>query len=110
MKRYLNVSRPCYDKRHRCPGSVGGGMKSAKVELCHGGYVNHPSTLDPNRRASNWEFGRCKKCGVLVLPSNIQYVDPSNWPWLVRSMIRDIKWKYHLWQDERRWSRDSDDE
>ena len=100
------ISRPCYDKRHRCPGSAGGGMKYAKVYRCKGGYVNFPSTLDENKRASNWEWGRCVKCNVLVLPSNIQYVDPTNWPWLVRRKIRDVRWKIEDWQRERRWARE----
>lgn len=84
-------------------------MKSAKVDRCKGGYVNYPSTLDPNKRASRWEWGRCVKCNVLVLPSNIQYFDPTNWPWEIRWQCRRLKWKYQAWQQKRRWAREDED-
>lgn len=55
----MRLSRPCYDKPHRCPGWAGGGMKYAKTERCHGGHVT---------ARSPWWFGRCDTCGVVTWP------------------------------------------
>lgn len=102
----MRISRPCYDKRHRCPGWAGGGMKSAKVDLCDGGYVLHPSTRIPyEREYSMFEFGECNKCGVIVLPDVVRKFDLHwlSWhiPFLVRNRIEKLKWRWTDYKDSR---------
>ena len=62
----MRISRPCYDKRHRCPGWAGGGMLFAKVTRCNGGYITYGQS-------------RCNKCDVVVLPSFVRWAD---WRWV----------------------------
>ena len=86
--RTVPVSRPCYDKIHRCPGWVGGGMKSARVVRCDGGF------LDPGlyeRRLWKWRCNRCPTCRVLVLPSVIRYADPGWWSYRLRHAVRELR-------------------
>jgi hypothetical protein len=73
VRRYLGISRPCYNKFHRCPGGSGGGIHSARVEQCDGGY------LGAHYDAPHWKWRvtRCPKCDVLVLPYMIRYLDPA---------------------------------
>lgn len=87
-RRGINISRPCYDKYHRCPGWAGGGMKSGKETQCDGGYV----TMHYKR---GWEFmpHRCAKCHVIVLPFYIRYLDPS----YARYIPSDIKNKLNIY-------------
>jgi hypothetical protein len=48
LRATLPWSRPCYNKPHRCPGWVGGGMTSAMVDRCpDGGSL---SRIDYRRR------------------------------------------------------------
>lgn len=74
----MRISRPCYDKYHRCPGRVGGGMQYAKRVRCTNGYVE----IDHEDRWWKWKMHRCTSCDVVVLPYMIRWVDPSwirNW-------------------------------
>lgn len=73
----MRISRPCYDKYHRCPGWAGGGMKYAKVERCAGGYVQ----VDYERPLWKWRIHRCNKCGVYVLPFMVGHFAPT---WHIR--------------------------
>ena len=83
----MRISRGCYDKYHRCPGSNGGGFKYAKVQHCIGGYINYNE-----RKLGNWRFSRCNKCDVLVLPKMSQWLDPT---WLKYIIGRRYKnWRY----------------
>lgn len=78
----MRISRPCYDKYHRCPGWAGGGTRFARTTRCAGGYVDcYGKTL------WRWRFNRCAKCGVLVLPCNVRYLDPGYW----------LRWKLRYW-------------
>jgi len=78
----VRLSRPCYDKMHRCPGWAGGGNRHARVQRCDNGRLR--GSIDGSlyeRRLWRWRFNRCTVCDVLVLPCAVRYVDPSNW-WL----------------------------
>lgn len=81
----MRLSRPCYDKMHRCPGWAGGGMRFAKVNCCKDGRLR-----DPKRESIyegfwwRWRFNRCNTCDVLVLPYVVRELD---WRW----------WKYKAW-------------
>ena len=67
----MKISRPCYDKYHRCPQWAGGGIYGAKVNRCEDGSVIVPY----GQRLWRWRFHRCNECNVLVLPYMIRRVD-----------------------------------
>lgn len=77
----IRISRPCYDKYHRCPGWNGGGLRYAKRDRCDGGYV----TVDYDKRCWTWRSHRCNKCRVIVLPYRVRWFDPSWWWSSIRS-------------------------
>lgn len=70
----MRISRPCYDKMHRCPGWAGGGFLAAKVERCAGGRVGGDDYS--SGRFWRWRFNRCSDCPVLVLPYVVRWLDP----------------------------------
>lgn len=84
----MRFSRPCYDKFHRCPGWNGGGIHSAKITRCEGGYLG----LHYEKRAWRWRFTSCPVCGVIVLPYMVRWLDPAYW-W---------RWKRTEWLDAAR--------
>jgi hypothetical protein len=88
MTQKFSISRPCYDKFHRCPGWAGGGMKCAKVTRCEGGHIKWP-------KGKLWRFKttRCDKCNIIVLPYHIRWVD---WGYL-KYVPEDIK----RWRENR---------
>lgn len=101
------VSRPCYDKMHRCPGWAGGGNHYAKVDRCDNGSL--PWTCFEGRWW-RWRCNRCQRCGLLVWPYMIRYVDPTNW----RSEITMTGWRIRQWfewrqirRERRRWRRNA---
>lgn len=77
----MRVSRPCYDKMHRCPGWAGGGVRYARVDRCDSGRL--PWTAYEGRL---WRFrlNRCTTCRVLVLPYVVRYLDPGWYSSLLR--------------------------
>jgi hypothetical protein len=81
------ISRPCYDKYHRCPGWAGGGWKFAKHYRCSNGSiaVNYEAPL------WRWRFHRCNTCGLIVLPYRVRWIDPSNWIVQVQTAIRQLR-------------------
>lgn len=83
----VRLSRPCYDKYHRCPGQVGGGMKYAKRQRCKGGRI----VVDYERPLWRWRFHRCDTCGVIVLPYHSHWLDPTDWNWRVRWQLRRLR-------------------
>lgn len=83
----LRISRPCYDKYHRCPGWAGGGMRHAKVQACDGGYITYPQEGDKLARTWKWRFNRCPKCRVLVLPYMVRWLDWRWYQWKVSSWL-----------------------
>lgn len=81
----MRLSRPCYDKPHRCPGWAGGGMhyaddshpcnngsiRTRKPDPYPGEYV-YPAT-------AKWRFGHCTKCDVVTWPWALRRLDPTWW-------------------------------
>lgn len=77
MKR---LSRPCYDKAHRCPGWAGGGPKYPRGESrCDGGRINAYDY-------KGWWFGVCNKCNVVTLPYRTVKIAPSRAWWKLRQI------------------------
>lgn len=95
----IRISRPCYDKLHRCPGWAGGGMKHAKVQRCEGGslagfggvYYKADGTLR-GKRWRLWRLNRCPRCRVVILPYMVRWLEPSWWRWSAARRIGN--WKY----------------
>lgn len=88
------ISRPCYDKFHRCPGWAGGGTRYAKRQRCKGGTIGlRPFYGDPYRgRLWAWKLNRCRTCGVVVLPYMIRYVDPRYLIcWELKRRLRSLR-------------------
>lgn len=103
------LSRPCYDKPHRCPGSAGGGPKFARVRRCEGGYVTFGMSYEEHAglEGADWDryprpfaLGQCTKCDVIVLPfwtrklSLFWWADHlwrkfTNWAWWKRAAFND---------------------
>lgn len=88
----MRISRPCYDKFHRCPGWNGGGNRYAEVCRCDGGHLGFAY----DRRAWKWRLTRCLTCGVVVLPYMIRYVDPTN-------IHHEIRWAWRRLRDDLAW-------
>lgn len=101
LRSTLPWSRPCYDKSHRCPGWVGGGLTSAMVNRCSdGGSLGR---IDFRRRY--WLGARCPECGLYVLPIWSRGLDPTwiwyrilhpcwpNWTWRVQPRHLHYRWK-----------------
>lgn len=79
----MRLSRPCYDKPHRCPRWIGGGMRYPKRDRCDDGRIQ----IDYTTRWT-WRFWRCNTCDVVTLPYNVQYLDWRYWAWKIRSLTR----------------------
>lgn len=88
MRRRL--SRPCYDKFHRCPGWAGGGDTYARVRRCKDGRIQ----VDYDDRWWAWKFWPCDTCNVLVLPYHSRKLSV---PWL----WWELKYKISYWGDGR---------
>lgn len=90
----MRLSRPCYDKSHRCPGWAGGGTRYAKVSRCDGGHVRTrvPYPEYPGEfqvpRAKSWHFGFCNTCDVVTWPSHIRWIDWRWYGWKIRALRR----------------------
>lgn len=84
------ISRPCYDKHHRCPGWAGGGMRHARRERCDGGSLAR--VIDYDSPWWKWRAHTCPVCGVLVLPVVIRYADPTWYAWTVPFRFRNWRW------------------
>jgi hypothetical protein len=85
----MRLSRPCYDKSHRCPGWAGGGMRSAKVDRCRDGRVGGGRYYEGP--AWRWRFHRCDVCDVVTLPDVVRWLDFRWWKlcWDLRKLNRD---------------------
>lgn len=86
----MRISRPCYDKYHRCPGWSGGGMKLAKVKRCKGGSL---ATVINYEGPWRWKWHQCPECKVWVMPYNWVKFAPAN----IKFKIR-MWWKYGDWR------------
>lgn len=93
----MRISRPCYDKMHRCPGWSGGGIHSAKVTRCEGGYISYYTTTPGShqvKRLWKWRLNRCPKCGVVVLPYAVRYLDWGWYRWQQDRAVRAVATLY----------------
>ena len=96
----MRLSRPCYDKCHRCPGWIGGGNKFAKVDRCNGGRINFSfdkSFFFLGKYFRVTGFGHCNRCDVLVLPYSIRLLDPTYWKSEAIHKFSLIEWKIRSW-------------
>lgn len=108
----MRLSRPCYDKPHRCPGWAGGGMHSARVYRCtaevapgggtslRAGYYYEHGLLPWSLR-----FSYHRPCRTLVLPYVVRWLDPGWWRWELRGVrrwCRDRREERHLDAEWRR--------
>lgn len=96
----MRISRPCYDKMHRCPGWAGEGTRYARVDRCDDGRLvgGRDGSLWAGRWW-RWRVNRCDTCDVVVLPYVVRYVDWRYW-WSFK-----ITSSYQLWQLRRRYRR-----
>ena len=121
---WWKLSRPCYDKPHRCPGWAGGGWTYGGVQHCHDGSITFGMTreecatlwqrydTDPAaerelaRQPRLFALGQCTDCDVVVLPFWTRKLSPfwwrreawwalKNWLWWRRAAVQD--W----WHDRR---------
>lgn len=94
------VSRPCFDKFHRCPGWAGGGTRYAKVRRCDDGHIRYYDD-DGHHRLWQWRCFRCPKCRVIVLPYLIRWLDWRYvWYWKLCRIPGDVN---SWWRDEFSW-------
>lgn len=84
----IRISRPCYDKPHRCPGWAGGGMRRARTDRCEGGSLRGLY----ERRAWRWRTTRCPTCDVLVLPYAVRFLDWRWWRSEIGGTYRQLRW------------------
>lgn len=117
----INISRPCYDKPHRCPGWAGGGCLSARESRCteKGGYVEtRPRWVvdidnlfpeggygDSHPGSNQWRFGRCGECGLRTWPYVVRWTSPRYWvSWRLGSWWRHRpRWRHYRIQQGRAW-------
>lgn len=85
----MRISRPCYDKMHRCPGWIGGGDLYAKTKRCDYGRIK----VDYEAKFWKWRTHRCDKCDVLVLPYMVRYLDWRGLRTVIYRRWRDLKWR-----------------
>ena len=101
----MRLSRPCYDKMHRCPGWAGGGNRYARVQRCTDGRLvgAHDDTL--YTKCLWWlRFNRCTACDVLVLPYAVRFLDPTNWRSEIRMQLMRLENRtYGLTIERNRW-------
>lgn len=99
----MRLSRPCYDKPHRCPGWAGGGWKYGKTDRCENGGSIRVRKLDDSGHPGHpaefrWRFSHCTKCDVVTWPYSVRFVDPSNYVVEIKSLWQRLQW---WWEDRR---------
>lgn len=91
----MRISRPCYDKYHRCPGWAGGGWKYGKKDLCKNGSIQ----VDYENKFWRFTFNTCNKCDVIVLPYIVKYLLSP------KAISYRILGKYRNWKQLREYKR-----
>lgn len=99
------LSRPCYDKPHRCPGWAGGGFKYAKGDSrCAYGYivtrVPRPELgagmCSPGEKP--FRFGHCTECDVVTWPFIMRKLSIPWWMWRLRWKAQDARYRLSWWR------------
>lgn len=95
----MRISRPCYDKPHRCPGWIGGGDNFPKKDRCENGSI----IFGPDGYSRFWQFkfGKCTKCDVRTIPWVLTKLSPWRWR-------RGLKYRWWNYQARREWKRSQD--
>lgn len=106
----LRLSRPCYDKMHRCPGWAGGGTRFARVSRCDDGHVRPlraGGSVESIYQGAFWRLrvNRCDTCGVFTLPYAIRYLDWRHWRSELRSGWLELCFQLRVLRDEFRRNR-----
>lgn len=88
----MKISRPCWDKYHRCPGWAGPGWGNPRPGTdCPSGSLS--GVIDYDSRWWRWRFHQCPKCAMVVLPYWSHVLDPrfwwGHWAWRIR-----LWWRY----------------
>jgi hypothetical protein len=87
----VRISRPCYDKFHRCPGWVGGGPRHPRGESrCDGGRIN----VDYQNRMWKWRAWSCNTCDVVVLPYASRWLSVPWWIRETRYAAREVAYRW----------------
>ena len=89
-----------HDKYRRCPGWAGGGNRHARTERCDGGMLDVYTAAGTVKPGVRWRFLRCHRCGTVVFPSAIRYIDPTYLAYLLRRWGR----RFMMWRRDRAWS------
>lgn len=97
----MRLSRPCYDKAHRCPGWAGGGMRFASPARCAGGSLRDGRYYEG--RLWRWRFNR-HDCGVLVLPYVVRWVDPTWLAYVLDRRIDAARYEVELRENDQGWA------
>ncbi len=98
----MRISRPCYDKFHRCPGWAGAGWKYPKESTCDGGSL---AAFCYEGRWWKWRFNQCQTCGIWVLPYLAHWLDPRWWTFVPTLIRRWVEWQWWKWVQAPRWRR-----
>ena len=94
----FRISRPCYDKYHRCPGWAGGGLRYAKVRRCDGGHLRYYNEKRLNR-LWKWRLNRCPQCRVTVLPYHVRWLDWRWWRSEIRHWADNARYLWETWRE-----------
>jgi hypothetical protein len=86
----MRLSRPCYDKMHRCPGWAGGGMRFARHDRCVNGRLRPRGRREHIYAGRLWRLrlNRCDTCDVLALPYAVRWMDPRWLTYVLRRAFR----------------------
>lgn len=87
----FRISRPCYDKFHRCPGWAGGGTRYARVRRCDNGHISYHNE-ERLYHLWKWRLYRCPKCRVIVLPYVTRWADWRWWRWQITHWARNVRY------------------
>lgn len=82
----MKIMRSNYDKVRRCPGWSGPAWKASE-EICPGGMLI--DWYEYPYKVAQWRFMKCERCGTIVLPNVLKWLDYTWWQW----MIERRKWK-----------------
>jgi hypothetical protein len=86
----MRLSRPCYDKFHRCPGWNGGGPHYARRHRCDDGRIQ----VDHDARLWKWRFWPCNRCDVVVWPYMTRWLSVFHLAHEARRAAREVAYRW----------------